>query len=203
MRLIPRDEQFYDMFTQIAQRLSTSAKLLCQLFAEPQNRDRIVGEIKAVEHEADNLTHDVIARLNKSFITPMDREDIYELASQLDNVIDLVDGTARRVVMFRITEARVPAQRLASVVERAAKALQMATSNIKDMKTVIGRGREVKLLEEEGDAIYHEAVGQLFEGGHDALEVMKWKEVYDTLERALDKCEDVANVLESIALKNS
>ena len=203
MRLIPRDEQFYDMFTQIAQRLSTSAKLLCQLFSEPQNRDRIVGEIKAVEHEADNLTHDVIARLNKSFITPMDREDIYELASQLDNVIDLVDGTARRVVMFRITEARVPAQRLASVVERAAKALQMATSNIKDMKTVIGRGREVKLLEEEGDAIYHEAVGELFEGGHDALEVMKWKEVYDTLERALDKCEDVANVLESIALKNS
>ena len=203
MRLIPRDEQFYDMFTQIAQRLSTSAKLLCQLFSEPQNRDRIVGEIKAVEHEADNLTHDVIARLNKSFITPMDREDIYELASQLDNVIDLVDGTARRVVMFRITEARVPAQRLASVVERAAKALQMATANIKDMKTVIGRGREVKLLEEEGDAIYHEAVGELFEGGHDALEVMKWKEVYDTLERALDKCEDVANVLESIALKNS
>ena len=203
MRLIPRDEQFYDMFTQIAQRLSTSAKLLCQLFSEPQNRDRIVGEIKAVEHEADNLTHDVIARLNKSFITPMDREDIYELASQLDNVIDLVDGTARRVVMFRITEARVPAQRLASVVERAAKALQMATSNIKDMKTVIGRGREVKLLEEEGDAIYHDAVGELFEGGYEALEVMKWKEVYDTLERALDKCEDVANVLESIALKNS
>ena len=203
MRLIPRDEHFYDMFSQVAKRLSSSATLLGQLFAEPQNRDRLVGEIKAVEHEADNLTHDVIARLNKSFITPMDREDIYELATQLDNVIDLVDGTARRVVMFRITDSREPARRLSQVLVRAAKALEQATTGIKDMKTVIGRGREVKLLEEEGDAIYHEAVGELFSGGHDAIEVMKWKEVYDTLERALDKCEDVANVLEGIALKNS
>ena len=203
MRLIPRDEQFYDMFSQVAKRLTSSATLLGQLFAEPQNRDRLVGEIKAVEHEADNLTHDVIARLNKSFITPMDREDIYELATQLDNVIDLVDGTARRVVMFRITDSRESARRLSQVLVRAAKALELATTNIKDMKTVIGRGREVKLLEEEGDAIYHEAVGELFSGGHDAIEVMKWKEVYDTLERALDKCEDVANVLEGIALKNS
>ena len=203
MRLIPRDEHFYDMFSQVAKRLSSSATLLGQLFAEPQNRDRLVGEIKAVEHEADNLTHDVIARLNKSFITPMDREDIYELATQLDNVIDLVDGTARRVVMFRITDSRESARRLSQVLVRAARALEQATCNIKDMKTVIGRGREVKLLEEEGDAIYHEAVGELFSGGHDAIEVMKWKEVYDTLERALDKCEDVANVLEGIALKNS
>jgi hypothetical protein len=203
VRLIPRDEQFYDMFSQVAKRLTSSATLLGQLFAEPQNRDRLVGEIKAVEHEADNLTHDVIARLNKSFITPMDREDIYELATQLDNVIDLVDGTARRVVMFRITDSRESARRLSQVLVRAAKALELATTNIKDMKTVIGRGREVKLLEEEGDAIYHEAVGELFSGGHDAIEVMKWKEVYDTLERALDKCEDVANVLEGIALKNS
>jgi predicted phosphate transport protein (TIGR00153 family) len=203
VRLIPRDEHFYDMFAQVAARLTSSTTLLGQLFAEPQNRDRLVGEIKAVEHEADNLTHDVIARLNKSFITPMDREDIYELATQLDNVIDLVDGTARRVVMFRITDSRESARRLSQVLVRAARALELATTNIKDMKTVIGRGREVKLLEEEGDAIYHEAVGELFSGGHDAIEVMKWKEVYDTLERAIDKCEDVANVLEGIALKNS
>ena len=203
MRLIPRDEQFYDLFAQIAQRLTTSATLLCQMFAEPQHRDRLVAEIKAVEHEADNLTHDVIARLNKSFITPIDREDIHELASALDNVIDLVDGTARRTVMFRITESREPAQRLGGVLIRASKALEAATRGMKDIKTVIGRAREVKLLEEEGDAIYQEAVGALFTGGVDAIEVMKWKEVYDTLERALDQCEDAANVLEGIVLKNS
>jgi predicted phosphate transport protein (TIGR00153 family) len=203
VRLIPRDEQFYDMFSQVAKRLTSSATLLGQLFAEPQNRDRLVGEIKAVEHEADNLTHDVIARLNKSFITPMDREDIYELATQLDNVIDLVDGTARRVVMFRITDSRESARRLSQVLVRAAKALELATTNIKDMKTVIGRGREVKLLEEEGDAIYHEAVGALFAGTPDPIEVIRWKEVYETLEIAIDQCMAVANAVHSISIKNS
>lgn len=203
MQLIPRDEAFYDLFSQIARRLSTSATLLCELFGKPQERDRLVAEIKRIEHEADTLTHDVIARLNKSFITPFDREDIHQLASQLDNVVDLVDGTARRVAMFHIDESREPARRLADVLMRAAKALEFSVNGIKDIKTVLGRGREVKLLEEEGDAIYHEAVGALFSGKADALEVIKWKELYDTLERAVDECEDVSNVLEAIALKNS
>lgn len=203
MQLIPRDEAFYDLFSQIARRLSTSATLLCELFGKPQERDRLVAEIKRIEHEADTLTHDVIARLNKSFITPFDREDIHQLASQLDNVVDLVDGTARRVAMFHIDESREPARRLADVLMRAAKALEYSVNGIKDIKTVLGRGREVKLLEEEGDAIYHEAVGALFAGKADALEVIKWKELYDTLERAVDECEDVSNVLEAIALKNS
>ena len=203
MQLIPRDEAFYDLFSQIARRLSTSATLLCELFGKPQERDRLVAEIKRIEHEADTLTHDVIARLNKSFITPFDREDIHQLASQLDNVVDLVDGTARRVAMFHIDESREPARRLADVLMRAAKALEFSVNGIKDIKTVLGRGREVKLLEEEGDAIYHEAVGALFTGKIDALEVIKWKELYDTLERAVDECEDVSNVLEAIALKNS
>jgi predicted phosphate transport protein (TIGR00153 family) len=203
MKLIPRDEAFYDLFSQIARRLSMSATLLCELFAKPRERDRLVAEIKRIEHEADTLTHDVITRLNKSFITPFDREDIHQLASQLDNVVDLVDGTARRVAMFHIDEGREPARRLADVLMRASKALEASVVGMKDIRTVLGRGREVKLLEEEGDAIYHEAVGALFTGQTDALEVIKWKELYDTLERAVDECEDVANVLEAIALKNS
>ena len=203
MKLIPRDEAFYDLFSQIARRLSMSATLLCELFAKPRERDRLVAEIKRIEHEADTLTHDVITRLNKSFITPFDREDIHQLASQLDNVVDLVDGTARRVAMFHIDEGREPARRLADVLMRASKALEASVVGMKDIKTVLGRGREVKLLEEEGDAIYHEAVGALFNGATDAIEVIKWKELYDTLERAVDECEDVANVLEAIALKNS
>ena len=203
MQLIPRDEAFYDLFSQIARRLSMSATLLCELFGKPNERDRLVAEIKRIEHEADTLTHDVITRLNKSFITPFDREDIHQLASQLDNVVDLVDGTARRVAMFRIDEGREPARRLADVLMRATKALEASVIGMKDIKTVLGRGREVKLLEEEGDAIYHEAVGALFTNPTDAIDVIKWKELYDTLERAVDECEDVANVLEAIALKNS
>jgi predicted phosphate transport protein (TIGR00153 family) len=202
-KLIPRDEKFFDLFDEIAIRLVRAAKLQKQLFSEPARIVEHVAAIKSVEHEADVLTHDVITRLNKSFVTPFDREDIHELASRLDDVVDLIDGTARRAVMFRITTVREPARLLADVIVRAADSLEKAVVAIKKPKIVIERGQEVKVLEEEGDAIYHAAVGKLFDGGEDPIEVMRWKELYDTMERTLDQCEDVANVLESIVLKNA
>jgi predicted phosphate transport protein (TIGR00153 family) len=202
-KLIPRDEKFFDLFDEIARRLTRAARLQKQLFDEPTRIAEHVTAIKTVEHEADVLTHDVITRLNKSFVTPFDREDIHELASRLDDVVDLIDGTARRAVMFRITTVREPARLLAAVIVRAADSLEAAVVAIKKPKIVIERGQEIKALEEEGDAIYHEAVGRLFDGGEDPIEVMRWKELYDTMERTLDQCEDVANVLESIALKNA
>jgi predicted phosphate transport protein (TIGR00153 family) len=201
-KLIPRDEKFFDLFDEIALRLVRAAKLQKQLFSEPARIGEHVAAIKTIEHEADVLTHDVITRLNKSFVTPFDREDIHELASRLDDVVDLIDGTARRAVMFRVTTVREPARQLADVIVRAADALEKAVVAIKKPKIVIERGQEVKTLEEEGDAIYHAAVGKLFDGGEDPIEIMRWKELYDTLERTLDQCEDVANVLESIVLKN-
>ena len=203
MRLLPRDEQFYDLFNELAKRLTASSQLLRRLFAEPQRLEQYVSEIKKVEHEADSLTHEVSLRINKSFVTPFDREDIYMLASRLDEVIDLLDGTARRAQMFHITEVREPARRLCDVLVRAAGAIEAGVAGIKKVKVVAERAREIKVLEEEGDAIYHEAVGGLFRGSPDALDVIKWKELYDTLERALDQCEDVANTLESISLKNA
>jgi len=202
-KLIPRDEKFFDLFDEIAIRLVRAAKLQKQLFSEPARIGEHVAAIKVIEHEADVLTHDVITRLNRSFVTPFDREDIHELASRLDDVVDLIDGTARRAVMFRVTAVREPARQLADVIVRAADSLEKAVVAIKKPKVVIERGQEVKTLEEEGDAIYHAAVGKLFDGGEDPIEVMRWKELYDTLERTLDQCEDVANVLESIALKNA
>jgi predicted phosphate transport protein (TIGR00153 family) len=202
-KLIPRDEKFFDLFDEIAIRLVRAAKLQKQLFSEPARIGEHVAAIKVIEHEADVLTHDVITRLNRSFVTPFDREDIHELASRLDDVVDLIDGTARRAVMFRVTAVREPARQLADVIVRAADSLEKAVVAIKKPKVVIERGQEVKTLEEEGDAIYHAAVGKLFDGGEDPIEVMRWKELYDTLERTLDQCEDVANVLESIVLKNA
>ena len=202
-KLIPRDELFFDMFDEIARRMSAAAKLLTQLFAEPSRISEHVAAIKTIEHEADVITHDVIVRINRSFITPFDREDIHELASRLDDVIDLIDGTARRAVMFRITQPREPARQMADVIVRATASLEQAVVSIKKPKIVMEKGTEVKALEEEGDAIYHAAVGALFDDGESPIEVMKWKELYDTLERTLDHCEDVANVLESIALKNA
>ena len=202
-KLIPRDELFFDMFDEIARRMSAAAKLLKQLFAEPSRISEHVAAIKTIEHEADVITHDVIVRINRSFITPFDREDIHELASRLDDVIDLIDGTARRAVMFRITQPREPARQMADVIVRATASLEQAVVSIKKPKIVMEKGTEVKALVEEGDAIYHAAVGALFDDGESPIEVMKWKELYDTLERTLDHCEDVANVLESIALKNA
>ena len=203
MRLIPRDERFFDLFDELAVRLTRSARLLYELFSEPDRLEELTVAIKTLEHEADQLTYQVIARIDTSFVTPLDREDIYMLASRLDDVIDLLDGTARRVGMFRITEVRDPAKRMSSVLTRAAEAIEKAVKEMKKPKVVAQHCREIKQLEEEGDAIYAEAVGGLFDGSPDPIDVIKWKELYDTLEGAIDQCEDVANVLESISIKNS
>lgn len=203
LRLIPRDEGFFDLFNELSQRLKQAARLLHSLFAEPERLDHYVAAIKAVEHEADVLTNDVRARIDRSFVTPIDREDIHLLATELDDVIDLLDGTARRVAMFHINECRPPALRLAETIARAADHIEAGVAAIKKPSVVTEHSREIKRLEEEGDAIYQEAVGELFRGTPDALEVMKWKEVYDTLERAIDQCQGVGHVLESISLKNS
>ena len=202
MRLIPRDEQFYDLFQQLAGRLSRAATLLNQLFREPQRRAEHVQAIKAAEHEADGITHEIIDRLDRTFITPFDREDIHALASKLDEVVDLLDGAARRVEIFQITEVHPPAVRLSEVVVRAAAQIEDAVRHMKDGKIVSVKAFELKKLEEEGDAIYHESMGALFQREHDAITVIKWKELYDKVEDALDQAEDVTNVLQSIALKN-
>jgi predicted phosphate transport protein (TIGR00153 family) len=203
VRLIPRDEKFFELFAEIAVRLSRAATLVCELFQHPERTSDLVQRIKDIEHEADDLMRAVVGRIDKSFVTPIDREDIHLLASALDNVVDLLDGAARRVEMFHITETKPAAQELASVLERCAKQIEKGVATMQRPKEVDASSVAIKQLEEEGDAIYHRAVGELFAGTPDALQVIKWKEIYDTLERAIDHCEDVANVIQSVAIKNS
>jgi hypothetical protein len=206
VRLIPRDEQFFDMFAELARRITRSATLLRDLFQEPARLRETEAAIKAVEHEADVLVHEVNKRIDTSFVTPLDREDIHLLAKRLDNVVDLIDGTARRAAMFRVSETRPAALALTEVLVRAGQIIEQQVGDIKRAAAVAAHGRRIKQLEEEGDALYHEAVGALFDadgGRPDPLEVLKWKELYDKLEEAMDECEDVSNTLESIALKNS
>jgi uncharacterized protein Yka (UPF0111/DUF47 family) len=190
------------MFSDLARRVTAAARLLDKMMAEPQNLQQHVAAIKDLEHEADVITHSVIARIHKVFVTPIDREDIHLLVQELDDVIDLIDGCARRAQMFQIREVRPGGRKLSEVLVRATEAIEWAVTSMKQPKIVETRSREVKKLEEEGDALYNQAVGDLFAGTPDALEVIKWKELYDTMERALDQCEDVANVLESITIKN-
>ncbi|HMI46362.1 MAG TPA: DUF47 family protein, partial [Gemmatimonadaceae bacterium] len=190
MRILPRDEKFYDLFTELAKRLTASATLLHELFKSPGELNAKVSKIKGLEHEADNLTHDIIDRIDRTFVTPFDREDIHALASELDDVIDLIDGTARRATIFRIQKTRPAAVVLAEVLARAATTVEEGVRDMKDAKHVYAISERLKVLEEEGDAVYHEAMGALFAEGGDALEVVKWKDLYDKLEDALDQCED-------------
>jgi len=202
-RLMPRNEDFFDSFNQLAGHLATSAKMLNQLFQEPQRAQEHVKAIKDVEHAADLLTAAIIQRINKSFVTPFDREDIHNVASSLDDVIDLVDGTARRFVQFHVGGSKEPAIRLTDILLRAADNIQEAVVGMRRPKVVHQRVATIKQLEEEGDAVYHEAIGALFTGSPDPIDVIKWKELYDTLERTIDSCMGVAQALQSLSLKNA
>jgi uncharacterized protein Yka (UPF0111/DUF47 family) len=182
-----------------------AARYLSELLQKPEGeRAAIADTIKKLERQGDEVTHEVVTRLDRTFITPLDREDIHLLASRLDDVTDAIDGIARRSQIFKLGDSPPGAVHLAEVVERAAQ-------QVLDAVRVLGNGRprtvlasciEVKRLEEEGDGLYHTWLGRLFEETADPVRLMKWKEIYDSLERTLDVAEDVANVLESVAIKH-
>jgi predicted phosphate transport protein (TIGR00153 family) len=203
VRLIPKDEGFFALFDSLASIMTRSAKVLDELFNEPNRLHVFAAQIKELEHEADGITHSIMNRIDKSFVTPLDREDIHRLATRLDNVVDLVDGTARRAQMFHLSDRREPAKELTAVLLKATECIALAVKSLKNPHEVQRLGREIKLLEEAGDAIFSRAVAALFEGRPEALDVIKWKELYDNIEHAIDECEDVLNVLESVSLKNS
>jgi predicted phosphate transport protein (TIGR00153 family) len=206
MRLLPRDEKFFDLFSAVAAFIVESARLQKDLLrADTSHRGAIVDQIKRLEHQADQITHDVVSRLDRVFITPLDREDIHLLASRLDDVIDLIDGTARRLHIFRAGDAPHGANLIADVIAQATIQLQVAVEGLEENKagTVLDACVKVKRLEEDGDSLYHEWMGRLFDGAPDALTVIKWKEIYDNLEKTLDNIEDASNVLESISIKHA
>src|SRR5207249_3082143 len=183
VRLLPREEEFFDLFVAVAERNKEAARLLRELFeASPERRVPYIEAIKRLEHEADQVTHEVVNRLDRTFITPLDREDIHQLASDLDDVMDAMDGTARRAQIFRLGTAPPGVLRLVDVLERMMGVLAEAVGRLKKGDDVIKYCVEAKQLEEEGDSIYHEALGQLFEKERDAIELIKWKEIYDNLE---------------------
>ncbi len=205
MRLLPRDEQFFDLFTTLAATSVEGAKNLTELFrSRTQDRWELVEVIKRGEHDADEVTHAIVKRLDRTFITPFDPEDIHKLASTLDDIMDAIDNTARLAWIFRIDEVPEGALLLCDVVHRTATQVLAAVEALKNgpSSRVLLACREIKRLEEEGDAMYHMWLARLFEEKMDALTVIKWKELYDTLEKTLDSAEDAANVLESVTLKH-
>jgi predicted phosphate transport protein (TIGR00153 family) len=201
--LLPREEEFFDLFVEVAHRSHEAAGHLVGLFTEPERAVYHAEQIKRLEHECDQFTHEVVNRLDRTFITPIDREDIYRLAGDLDDVIDVIDGVARRTQIFRVGPAPEGVKQLAMVIERALGALKGGVEHLKKGDGVMKACIEAKQLEEEADTIYHDALGRLFDQEQNAIELVKWKEIYDNLERCVDQAEDVANVLESITIKHA
>jgi predicted phosphate transport protein (TIGR00153 family) len=205
LHLLPRDEKFFELFTDLAIKSVDASRHLMELFSRrDDSRWDLVEVIKGLEHEADEVTHTIVTRLDRSFITPFDREDIHELASRLDDIIDRIDGTSRRAKIFRIADVPQGALLLAEVVHRMSVEVVAAVRTMEKgpAAVTLQSCREIKRLEEEGDGVYHQWLARLFSERTDPIEVIKWKELYDTLEKTLDSAEDAANVIESVTIKH-
>ena len=202
--LLPRNEDFFGLFVEVANRSHAAADHLYSLFAGDGSRLTYwVEQIKRLEHEADGLTHEVVERLDRTFITPIDREDIHLLSSDLDDVIDRIDAIARRAEIFRLQKAPQGVCDLCDVLRQITAEMATAMSKLKARDHIIDHCIEAKRLEEVGDAVYHAMLGKLFDEEKDPITLIKWKEIYDKLESAIDEAEDVANDLQSIVLKNA
>jgi hypothetical protein len=202
-RLIPREEKFFDMFEAAAQNIHRGAQLLQGMMGQYQDPEKQAEAILQVEHQGDTITHDIIHKLNQTFITPIDREDIYALSSALDDVLDLIEAVSDRMIMYKIKEPTETSKRLAGIIFKSAEEIVKGVGVLKKLGDVRSYCIEINRLENEADRISRDAVAALFENERDPIMILKWKELYEHLEEATDRCEDVANILENIVLKNS
>jgi predicted phosphate transport protein (TIGR00153 family) len=202
-RLIPREERFYDDFVALAQQIRRGATLLDEMLAPDRPIWDKADEIKEVEHECDTLTHQIIQRLHRTFVTPLDREDIYALAKSLDDVMDAIDATAAIVRLYQIGEMRADARVLTKIIKDSVDQLVTALQALEKKSGVAEPAVEINRLENEADRAHQAAVRRLFEEERDPIAIIKWKEILDFLEDATDRCEDVANVLEGVVVKHA
>ena len=203
LNLLPRDEKYFDRFNDLAQRIHESARILNRFFGGESPVPTVADQIKRLEHECDEISHEILRGIDRTFITPIDREDIHQLAVRLDDVIDLIDGTVRRLALFKITEPTPVSRKLSQTIVEITGEMVEAVSALRAQKGVIGHCIRMKELENQGDVAYHEAVASLFAGEKDPIEVIKWKDIYENMEGCIDQAEAVAHVLESVVLKHS
>jgi hypothetical protein len=201
MRFIPREEKFVAMFGRMGQMLIEGADLLTRLLADVNQAPVRAGEIKAIEHKADNLTHEIITKLNKTFVTPFDREDIHTLSSRLDDVLDLIDATAMRIVVYKIAILPPGAEELGRILLAQVRSIAAALAMLSRPDGILVHCIEINRLEDDADRIARASIGLLFEKETNPIALIKQKELYEVLELATDKCEDVANIIETIVLK--
>jgi predicted phosphate transport protein (TIGR00153 family) len=204
VRLIPKDTRFFDIFAEMVSNLAEGARLLKETLEDFQDIERRVQRLKDIEHRGDEMTHNVLTKLNQTFITPLDREDIYRLASSLDDVLDFVYAAGVRLVMYKITSAPPAASQLAEIIVKQTDQLMNAVTRLeKKHDRVLEYCVEINRLENEADQVARTAIAALFEKEKDPISLIKLKELYEVLENATDKAEDAANVLEGVVLKSA
>jgi len=203
VRIIPRDNSFFAMFSAMSDNLIAGANTLVGLFKNYHDVEKQVDHIQRIEREGDELTHAILTKLNQTFITPIDREDIHQLASKLDDVLDFINAAGARLVMYRITAPPPAAGELAGIILMQSQELQKAVSLMQKNGNILAHCVEINRLENEADQVSQHAIAKLFEHEKDPINLIKIKELLEFLERATDKAEDVANVLETVVLKNT
>jgi uncharacterized protein len=201
--LVPQRREFFTLFNRAAENNVEIARLLVRLLEGfPNDRDTLAREIKDAEHEGDRVTHDVVDLLNRTFVTPFDRDDMYRLAGALDDICDHVDEAAGNILGYGVETIRDNARAQATVIERAATKLREAVGKLEGFKDSKRELIELRELEDEGDRLNREGIAQLFASEEDALVVIRWKDIFQQLENAVDACENAADVLEAILVKN-
>lgn len=203
LNFLPRDEKYFDRFNEMAVRIHEAARILETFFQNQASVATVADQVKRLEHECDEISHEILRGIDRTFITPIDREDIHQLAVRLDDVIDLIDGGVRRIALYNISEPTPRSARLSQIIVQITEVMVKAVAALQKQKGVIELCIRIKQLENEGDVAYHEAVASLFREETRPIEVIKWKDIYENMEACIDHCEAVAHLLESVVLKHS
>ena len=204
--LLPREEKFFGLFEEAAHNIVAASQVLKQLVDTWENIESKVAEIKELEHKGDSITHEIIARLHRTFVTPFDREDIALLTKSLDDIIDFIDSTAISMLVYKVERPGQRAKELADIIIQATAEVEKAVLELRHkakLKQILSRCIEINRLENAADVVHNAARAELFEVSTDMAHVIKWREIFEYMESATDRCEDVANVLEGVALKHA
>jgi len=200
---VPKDREFFDLFEEAAGNIVRAADLLDQMLATFPERRELARDILVCEQDGDRITHDIIRRLNQTFVTPIDREDILELASAMDDIVDFTEEVADYMGLYKIEAPMEQAQRLAHILLQSTRQIEEAMPRLRRFKDISHYTVEINRLENDGDRVTREAMASLFDNGIDPMVVIRWKDLYERLENAIDATEHVANILEGIVIKNA
>ena len=205
MRLIPREEKFFDLFEELAAKIEDGVTFFLAMVKTYEYSDESIARLKQIEHEADIITHTTYEKMHKTFLTPLDREDIYALVNKMDSIIDMIEAAAMRLNLYKVKEPSEAIIELAKILDKSIKKIKIIVHGMRDMKNarrILDACVEINTLENDGDVVLRMTIAQLFEKEKDVFELIKWKEIYERLEEAIDVCEDVSNIAEGIVLKH-